>query len=100
MLLQDFTITWIDSNGNEYEGLPVLLSKIAVLNVRYNDYYLTIISTKLTARYKYITIHDGYYATIGSRIEYDYLNYTGSERKHIQVLQSMIDTVTVLFKEE
>lgn len=100
MLLQDFTITWIDNNGNEHEGIPVLLSKITVLHIKYNDYYLTIRSTKLTARYKYITIHDGYYATIGSRIEYDYLNYTGSERKHIQVLQSMIDTVTVLFKEE
>lgn len=101
MLLQDFTITWTDNNGNEYEGLPALLSKITVLNVRYNDYYLTISSTKLTAKYKYITTHDGYYATIGSRsrIEYNYLNYTGSERKHIQVLQSMIETVAELFKE-
>jgi hypothetical protein len=99
MLLQDFTITWTDNNGNKHERLPVLLSNIAVLNVKYNDYYLTISSTKLTARYKYITIQDGYYATIGSRIEYDYLNYAGSERKHIQLLQSMIDTVIVLFKE-
>ncbi len=99
MLLQDFTITWIDDNGNKYECLPALLSKIAVLHIKYNDYYLTISSTKLTARYKYITIHDGYYATIGNRIEYDYMNYTGSERKHIQVLQSMIDTVAELFKE-
>lgn len=99
MLLQDFTITWTDNNGNEYEGLPSLLSKIEVLNVRYNDYHLTISSNKLTARYKYITIHDGYYAMIGSRIEYDYMNYTGSEHKHLQVLQSMIETVAVLFKE-
>lgn len=99
MLLQDFTITWTDNNGNEYEGVPVLLSKIEVLHIKYNDYYLTISSNKLTARYKYITIHDGYYATIGSRIEYDYLNYAGSEHKHIQVLQSMIDTVAELFKE-
>lgn len=60
MLLQDFTIRWTDNNGNQYECLPALLSKIAVLNVKYNDYYLTITGTKLTARYKYITIHDGY----------------------------------------
>lgn len=59
----------------------------------------TTTGTKLTARYKYITIHDGYYATIGSRVEYDYMNYTGSESKHLQVLQSMIDTVAELFKE-
>ncbi len=99
MLLQDFTITWTDNNGNQYECLPALLSKIAVLHIKYNDYYLTISSNKLIARYKYITIHDCYYATIGNRVEYDYLNYAGSEHKHIQVLQSMIDTVAELFKE-
>lgn len=99
MLLQDFTITWTDNNGDQYECLPALLSKIAVLHIKYNDYYLTITGTKLTARYKYITIHDAYYATIGSRVEYDYMNYQGSEHKHIQVLQSMIDTVAQLFKE-
>ncbi len=99
MLLQDFTIRWTDNNGNQYECLPALLSKIAVLHIKYNDYYLTISSNKLIARYKYITIHDGYYATIGNRVEYDYLNYAGSEHKHIQVLQSMIDTVAELFKE-
>ncbi|CVB02311.1 Uncharacterised protein [Serratia marcescens] len=39
MLLQDFTITWTDNNGNQYECLPALLSKVVVLYIKYNDYY-------------------------------------------------------------
>lgn len=100
MPIQDYTVNYKDTQGQIHTGLPNLLWNVSELYVSIDDYYLVLTEKQLIAYYKYITIVDGLYAQMGNHKRiYNYTEYTGTERKHIHQLQTMIHEVSVLFME-